>query len=263
MNELEFTLSGAVATVALNRPEKRNPLSVSMVAALTRVFAELTNNDDVRVIVLTGKGSTFSAGADLAELDAMRTAPMEDHVDSSAALANLFFAMRMHPKPIIARVNGHAIAGGAGLVLACDFGVAVDHAKMGFTEVRIGFVPAIVSTLARGGVIDRRLRDLLLTGRLIEADEAVRYGLLTKAVEPPQLDATVRDLADTIQNETSGTAVAMTKRLLASTEGMPQGNAFRFLSAYNALARSTDDCREGIAAFLEKREPEWKMKNGK
>lgn len=259
MKQVELTRSGAEAKITLNRPDKRNPLSSSMVTELTQIFAELSADDDVRVIVLTGKGSAFSAGADLSELDAMRTAPMGDHVASSAALANLFVAMRRHPKPIIARVNGHAIAGGAGLAMACDFGIAVDHARLGFTEVRIGFVPAIVSTLARGAVIDRRLRDLLLTGRLIEADEAVRCGLLTKAVEPSQLDANVQALADLIVKETSGTAIALTKRLLASTEGMAQGNAFRFLSAYNALARSTDDCREGITAFLEKRDPLWKM----
>jgi len=253
MKLIELTRSDSVATITLNRPEKRNPLSREMIAELSRAFADLWKDAGTRVIVLTGKGSAFSAGADLAELDAMRAASMGDHIASSASLAALFSAMRLHPKPIIARVNGHAIAGGAGLALACDFAIAVDHAKVGFTEVKIGFVPAIVSTLARSAVIDRRLRDLLLTGRLLEAEEAVRYGIFTKAVDPSHLDATVKDLAGTIVTDTSGTAIAMTKRLLASTEGMPQGNAFRFLSAVNALARSTDDCRKGVAAFLEKR----------
>lgn len=258
MSYVETERSGAVATVTLNHLEKRNPLSGPMVAALTASFSELNEAGDVRVIVLTGKGSAFSAGADLSELDAMRTAPMADHVSSSLALAKLFSSMRMHSKPIIARVNGHAIAGGCGLALACDFAIAADHAKVGFTEVRIGFVPAIVSALLRSGMLDRRMRDLLLTGRLVEADEAVRLGLLSKAVDPHELDAAVEALAETIIHETSATAVAMTKRLLASIEGMPQANAFRFLAAHNALARATDDCREGIAAFLEKRDPPWK-----
>ncbi|MGA7306669.1 MAG: enoyl-CoA hydratase-related protein [Rhodothermales bacterium] len=258
MSYVETERSGAVATLTLNHPEKRNPLSGPMVAALTASFSELRDDGDIRVIVLTGKGSAFSAGADLSELDAMQTAPMGDHVRSSYALAALFSAMRMHPKPIIARVNGHAIAGGCGLALACDFAIAADHAKVGFTEVRIGFVPAIVSALLRTSMLDRRMRDLLLTGRLVEADEAVRLGLLSKAVDPHELDTAVEVLAETIIRETSATAVAMTKRLLASIDGMPQANAFRFLSAHNALARATEDCREGIAAFLEKREPPWK-----
>lgn len=258
MTYVEAVRSGAIATLTLNNPEKRNPLSGPMVASLTASFSDLAADEDVRVIVLTGKGSAFSAGADLSELDAMRSAPMADHVDSSFALASLFSVMRMHPKAIIARVNGHAVAGGCGLALASDFAVAADHAKVGFTEVRIGFVPAIVSALMRSGMLDRRLRDLLLTGRLVEANEGVRLGLLSKAVDPHDLDAAVDGLAQTIIRETSATAVAMTKRLLASIEGMPQANAFRFLSAHNALARATEDCREGIAAFLEKRDPPWK-----
>lgn len=258
MSYVKIEYSGAVATVTLNRPEKRNPLSGPMVSALQDALRSLAGESGTRVIVLTGAGSVFSAGADLAELDVMRTAPIGEHTDSSSALAELFRSMRFHPKPIIAKINGHAIAGGLGLALASDFAIAADHAKVGFTEVRIGFVPAIVSTLARSTVGDRPLRDLLLTGRLVEAGDGVRLGLLTKAVPSSALDETVDQLAESICTETSATAIAMTKRLLAVTEGMPQGNAFQFLAAHNALVRATDDCREGISAFLEKRDPLWK-----
>jgi methylglutaconyl-CoA hydratase len=263
MSYVEVERAGAIATVTLNRPEKRNPLSGPMIAELTAALAGL-HDDAVRVIVLTGKGNAFSAGADLSELGAMRDASMGEHAASSLALAKLFSAMRMHPKPIIARVNGHAIAGGCGLALACDFAIAARDARFGFTEVRIGFVPAIVSALARSAMLDRRLRELLLTGRLIEADEAERLGLLSRVVDPDHLDEAVGTLAETIIRNTSATAVAMTKRMLAATEGMGQANAFRFLSAQNALARTTEDCREGVEEFLRGRgnkmeDGKWKM----
>jgi methylglutaconyl-CoA hydratase len=258
MNYIEVNREGAIARVFLNRPEKRNPLSASMVSELRRSLEDLAGRPEIRVVILTGRGSTFSAGADLAELDAMRTASMRDHASSSFALARLFDQIRLHPKPIVARVNGHAIAGGCGLALACDFAVAADHAKLGFTEVRIGFVPAIVSMLVRESLIDRHMRDLMLTGRLIDAGKAARIGLLTRAVDASVLDDVVDELTKSIVQETSGSAVALTKRLLAATRGLPQASAFRFLSAFNALARSTDDCREGVSAFLDKRDPSWK-----
>lgn len=259
MDYVEVGLRKAVATITLNHPEKRNPLSGPMIGHLRAAFEDLRNEAGVRVIVVTGRGSAFSAGADLSELDAMRAAPMAEHMASSYALAKLFSVMRMYPKPIIARVNGPAVAGGCGLVLACDFAIAADHARIGFTEVRIGFVPAIVSALARAGMLDRRLRDLLLTGRLVEAEEGLRLGLLSRVVDAHGLDDAVERLAKTIIEETSATAVAMTKRMLASAESMPQASALRFLAACNALARATDDCKEGIAAFLEKRDPPWKL----
>lgn len=257
MSQIERHRTGVIETISLNRPDKRNPLSAGMVSDLTSALTELSSDETLRVIVITGKGSVFSAGADLAELDAMREASMRDHVASSTSLAGLFGLMRSHPKPIIARVNGHAVAGGCGLALACDFAIAVDHARVGFTEVRIGFVPAIISTLLRESIADRRLRDLLLSGRLIEAAEAVRMGLLTRAVDASQLDDAVESLAKGIADETSGTAIALTKRLLSVTQGLPQSAAFKFLAAYNAIARGTDDCKEGVTAFLEKRKPNW------
>jgi len=257
MSHIERHRTGTIETISLNRPDKRNPLSAGMVTDLAAALTELSHDETLRVIVITGKGSVFSAGADLAELDAMREASIGEHAASSASLAGLFALMRRHPKPLIARVNGHAVAGGCGLALACDFAIAADHAKLGFTEVRIGFVPAVISTLLRESIVDRRVRDLLLSGRLIEAAEAVRIGLLTRAVDASQLDDTVESMAHDIANETSGTAVALTKRLLAATQGLPQTAAFKFLAAYNAIARGTDDCKEGVTAFLEKRKPDW------
>lgn len=258
MSYLDIGRSGAVVTLTLNRPDKRNPLSGPMVAELRAALTDLEADDAIRVVIVTGNGTAFSAGADLEELNAMRDASMRDHRASSSALAVLFSQLRRHPKAVIARVNGHAIAGGCGLALACDFAIAANHAKFGFTEVRIGFVPAIVSMLARDTVPDRRLRDLLLTGRLIEADEAVELGLLTRTVDSDTLDSSVQALAESIIKETSATAVALTKRFLDVTAGMAPENARRYLEAGNALARATADCRAGIAAFLEKRPPPWK-----
>lgn len=253
---------GRVLTLTLNRPDKRNALSAPLVAALRAALAEAAEDESVRVVVLTGAGRAFSAGADLAALEALQTASAEDNLADSRHLAELFTAIYRHPKPVIAKVNGHAIAGGCGLAAVCDFSLVADGAKLGFTEVRIGFVPAIVSVFVLRKLGETAARDLMLRGGLISAEEAAAIGLITRAIAPDALDAAVDELAAELATETSATAVTLTKRLLADVPGMGLDEAVAYAVQLNALARSTDDCRAGIASFLGKTDPPWRRGDG-
>ncbi len=249
---------GPVLTLTLNRPDKRNALNAELVGALTDALDAAAEDDGIRVVVLTGAGRVFSAGADLAALEALQTASAEDNLADSARLARLFEAIYRHPKPVVAKVNGHAIAGGCGLAAVCDLALVAEGAKLGFTEVRIGFVPAIVSVFVLRKLGEAAARDLMLRGHLVSAEEAARVGLITRAVALEELDEAVKELAREIAAGTSATAVALTKRLLADVPGMGLSEALGHAVQLNALARSTDDCRAGIAAFLSKTDPPWK-----
>jgi len=249
---------GPVRTLTLQRPDVRNALNADLVQALRDALAD-AEDDAIRSIVLTGAGSVFSAGADLAALRALQDASPEENLADSAHLAELFRAIYLHPKPVIAKINGHAIAGGCGLAAVCDLSVASAEAKLGFTEVRIGFVPAIVMVFVRRKLGEAAARDLLLRGRLIPASEAADLGLITQAVPPEDLDATVDEMAHSFARETSGTAVALTKKMLAQVPGMGLEEALDHAVTVNAFARGTDDCQAGIQAFLNKTDPPWKQ----
>ncbi len=255
---LRQVIEGPVATLTLNRPDKRNALHGDLVTALRNALVELADDEATRVIVLTGAGTVFSAGADLAALQDLQTASPLENQDDSAHLAGLFEAIYRYPKPIVAKVNGHAIAGGCGLAAVCDFSVAVERAKLGFTEVRIGFVPAIVTVFIVRKLGEAAARDLLLRGRLIDASTAADMGLITRSVPPGDLDDAVVNLAHELSTETSSSAVRLTKRLLADLPGMGLQEALDHAVMMNAFARGTDDCRAGIAAFLNGEDPPWK-----
>lgn len=256
---LTYDVNDRVATVMLNRPEKRNALNAELVTALREALATAADDDAVRAVVLTGAGSVFSAGADLAALEALQSAtPLENAADSER-LAALYEQIYLHPKPVIARINGHAIAGGCGLAAVCDFAVADEHAKLGFTEVRIGFVPAIVMVFVLRKLGETAARRLLLRGHLIDAEEAAAIGLITRVVPTGTLDAEVHRLATDLATETSGSAVQLTKQMLAHVPGMGLHEALAYAAKMNAFARSTADCQAGIAAFLAKTEPPWRM----
>ena len=252
---------GPVLTLTLNRPDKRNALSAGLVGELKEALAEAAADDGVRVVVLTGAGKAFSAGADLAALEALQTASAEANLADSQHLAEVFAAIYRHPKPVVAKVNGHAIAGGCGLAAVCDLALVSTRAKLGFTETRIGFVPAIVSVFVLRKLGEAAARDLMLRGHLISAEEAAAVGLVTRAVAPDALDAEVDAVARELATETSATAVALTKGLLADVPGMGLDEALGHAVQLNALARGTDDCRAGIAAFLGKTDPPWRAAN--
>jgi len=259
MEELvQVQLRGPVATLVLNRPEKRNALNSALIKALLEALEALSKQSSVRVVVLTGAGKVFSAGADLAELERLRQATVEENLADSERLAGLFRQLVYYPKPVIAKLNGHAIAGGCGLAMACDFAIAATGSKLGFTEVRLGFVPAIVGVLVLRRVGEVVARDLLLRGRLIEAEEAVRLGLIHQVVPSEALDQTVDMLALELAKETSPSALALTRRLLADLPGMSFDAALAYATRVNTLARETADFRAGIQAFLAKQDPPWR-----
>ncbi len=262
MELVQTHIEQPIATLTLNRPDKRNALSGALVTELSQALAAVAERDEVRVVVLTGAGKVFSAGADLAELSRLQEATAEENLADSERLAALFRQIACYPKPLIAKVNGHAIAGGCGLAVACDFAIATAGSKLGFTEVRIGFVPAIVATFVLRRVGETVARDLLLRGRLIEAEEAVRLGLIHQAVPADVLDATVQALAHELATETSPSAVALTRRLLADLPGLSLDAALAYATRVNALARGTADCKAGIRAFLEKQDPPWRQSSG-
>ncbi len=255
---IETSTDDQVQTIRLNRPDKRNALNANLVTALKTALDEAEEDDDLRAIVLTGAGSAFSAGADLSSLRAMRDAgPMENQEDSRH-LAELFRQIYQHPMPVIAKINGHAIGGGCGLAAVCDFAYAAEGAKLGFTEVRIGFVPAIVMVFLRGKLGETQTRNLLLRGRLADAATAADLGLVTRAVPEGTLDGAVDDLAHELARETSGSAVALTKQMLARVSGMGLDEALDYAVQMNAFARGTEDCQAGIKAFLNDEDPPWK-----
>lgn len=256
---LQTSRSGPVLTLTLDRPDVRNALSGDLVGALRAALDAAASDDGVRVIVLAASGTVFSAGADLAALQGLQSASAEANLADSEALAGLFEAIYRHPKPVVARVHGHAIAGGCGLAAVCDVSVVSETAKLGFTETRIGFVPAIVGVFVVRKLGEAAARDLLLRGHLIAAEEAARIGLVTRAVAPDRLDAEVDALCAEIATETSASAVALTKRLLADVPSMGLSEGLSYASRLNALARMTDDCRAGVAAFLGKTDPPWRQ----
>jgi methylglutaconyl-CoA hydratase len=246
-----------IHTILLNRPDRRNALTPQLIDDLTQALEAAAANPHARVILLSGAGSAFCAGLDLDHLRSMTadSSPENDRIDTQR-IASLFRTLYSLPKPTIAAVNGPAIAGGMGIAILCDFTLAVPEAKFGFTEVRIGFVPALVSAYLRAQLGDKQCRDLLLTGRLLSTDEARQLGLVTSIHPEPELMPEARRLAARLLSN-SPAALAATKRLLT-------GYAARDLSANiesairaNVEARSTADFREGIAAFLEKRDPLW------
>ncbi len=248
--------SASVRTITLNRPERRNAMTPEMQMELIAAFEDAAASS-CRVLVLTGAGEAFCSGLDLSALQAMQSKSAAEHRADAERIARLFLALYELPIPTIAAVHGAAIAGGAGLAIICDFTLATPAAKFGFTEVRIGFVPALVSAFLALQIGDKRSRDLLLTGRLFDAEEAHRLGLVNEIVAPEKLlrSACKRWLMSLIAN--SPQSLKATKSLLAQQNRTRLDAAIAQALEANARSRETADFREGIAAFLEKRKPVW------
>jgi methylglutaconyl-CoA hydratase len=242
---------GGIATIRLNRPEKRNALSPQMLVELERAFEQLCGDDQVRVIVLEGNGRAFCAGADLEYLQAMSRYSALENLSDSLILERTFRTIYRCPKATVAKVHGPAIAGGCGLATICDFIVASrQKALFGYSEVRIGFIPAIVGAYLLRKVGDAIARRLLLSAELISADEAHRIGLVSHVVEHDQLDSATAELAEKLAAN-SASSIALTKRLLDGMHGMDLDGALAYAAALNVIARDTDDCRQRVAEFLQ------------
>lgn len=253
---LETSLQKGVLRVTLRRPEKRNALSPAMMDELTGLLTAAGEDARCGVVLLTGAGSAFCAGLDLEHLESLESRSAAEHRADSERIARMFRVLYDCPRPTIAAVNGAAIAGGCGIATLCDFTLAVPRAKFGYTEVRIGFIPAIVSTFLLAQVGEKQARDLLLTGRIFEAPEARAMGLVHEVVEPEELLPAAERLAARLL-ENSPEALAATKRLLSAYARTALDAEMEAAIEANAEARLTGDFQEGIRAFLEKRAPQW------
>jgi len=257
-NTIQLAYDSRVATITLNRPDKRNALSFQLLDELLHALDEVEQSDAL-VLILTGAGGAFCAGLDLEELKTLIGKAHAENVKDSRTMARIFRRLYDFPKPTIAAVNGAAIAGGTGLATMCDFTLAVAEAKFGYTEVRIGFVPAIVSSILVWQVGHKIARDLLLTGRIFEAAEAYRFGLVNEVVPREQLMNRARELASQLI-ENSPTSLRLTKKLINGFIAPQLDDQMEKAVHENAEIRQTADFREGVASFLEKRKPHWSGK---
>ena len=246
---------GDIRTITLNRPERRNAMTPEMQTELIAAMAEAAGGS-CRVVVFRGAGDAFCAGLDLTALQAMNEKGAAEHRADAERIAKLFRTLYELPKPTIAAVHGAAIAGGTGLATICDFTLAVPAAKFGYTEARIGFVPALVSAFLALQIGDKRARDLLLTARLFDAAEAYRLGLVNEVVPPESLLEHVNSLARMLAAN-SPESLEATKRLMAAQNKTWLDAAIEHAMEANAVSRETADFREGVASFLEKRKPVW------
>ncbi len=248
------TSSAPVARITLNRPEKRNPIGPQTVGELVHALAAAKADDSINVVVLTGAGKAFSAGGDLS---AMAGGSGESSDIPPASLVELLTRMHAMGKPIIAMVNGHALAGGMGLMVACDLVVASDQATFGTTEVRVGLWPMMITAEITRNIGRKKTLELMLTGERIDAAEAVRIGLINKVVPHADLEAETLKLAMTIA-ERSPAVIKKGLHAFYATQDQPLGEALPYLEAELAKVLALEDAREGLMAFLQKRKPVFK-----
>ena len=246
--------------VTLNNPSKANALAPAMIADITHLYSRDLRAEGVRAVFLRGAGKHFSAGADLEHLKSLRNASPEENRVDSETLRALFASILYQPALTVALVHGSCVAGGCGLATACDYVVATDSARFMYSEVRIGFVAALVATYLPLRVKGRDLRELLLDPQFLGADQALDIGLINRVVEAgddptASLEEAGGDLAAGILSRASSESIARTKGLLLDAVGLPLRDALERAAEVNAASRSTDDCKHGIATFLDTRKP--------
>jgi methylglutaconyl-CoA hydratase len=252
---LLLDISGSVATITLNRPDKRNAISTQMMMELQGALDDIEKSH-TRVVIIAGAGKAFCAGMDLEMLAAIAKQSPAENQEDSRKIAKLFRRIWSFPRPMIAAVNGAAYAGGCGIATLCDFTLAVPEARFGYTEVKIGFLPAIVSVFLTRQIGEKRCRDLLLTGRIIDAAEAKEFGLVSEVIPPDQLMERAHELAEQLI-AASPSSLTRAKRLLVSSAAAGVDHDLERAILENARIRCTPDFQEGLASFLEKRKPVW------
>jgi methylglutaconyl-CoA hydratase len=257
MKYIQLEIQQKVASITLNRPEKHNALNPELIAELTSAFEAVKADKQTRVVILKSSGENFSAGADLAYLQQLQQNTFEDNLADSNRVKLLFNTIYVFGKPVIAQVQGKAIAGGCGLVSACDFVFAVPEAVFGYTEVKIGFVPALVASLLIKKVGESRCRQLLLSGELIDANTAFQYGLVNYIEDKTDINEAVSAFAERLADSTSSESVKATKDLLSKLQGQSFDEGMNYAAEINANARLTDDFKKGLSAFLNKTTAKW------
>lgn len=253
-------VSGGVAQVALNRPEKRNALDVATLSALGAALAQCAADVEVRVVQLTGAGNVFCAGADLTEMQAQAQASEEENLAHARNLAKVLIALDSFPKPTLARVNGDGYGGALGLIAACDIVVAVESAKFAFTEVRLGIIPAVVSPFVLGKIGESAALRYFLTAETMSAATLKQIGLAHETVPAEQLDATCGGIIEAILKGAPG-AQAAAKALVRDAQQAPgqRGVAAIDMATRLAKLRVQAEAQEGFAAFFAKRKARWRL----
>lgn len=244
-------VDGAVARITLNRPEKKNALNPGLITSLKDSLRQANENEAVRVVVITGAGDDFCSGADLSALQQVATASVEENLVDAQALMELFLLIRQLQVPVIAAVRGRALAGGCGLATACDIVLAARSARFGYPEVKVGFVPAMVTAILRRNVSEKRAFELLTLGAEISADEAERLGLVNRVFAEDEFETEVDAYAHRFE-KVSRSAVSLTKSLLYEIDGLTFSDALKMGGDVNVIARMTEDCKQGVARFLKK-----------
>jgi methylglutaconyl-CoA hydratase len=255
---LLLDISGQIAGITLNRPDKRNAVSATMIAELQTALDEVEKSH-ARVGIITGAGKAFCAGMDLEMLAAISQQSPAENQEDSRRMAKMLRRLWSFPRPLIAAVHGAALAGGCGIATLCDFTLATPEAKFGYTEVKIGFLPAIVSVFLTRQIGEKKARDLLLTGRIVDAAEAKELGLVNEIVPADNLLTRARELAGVLIAASPG-SLSRAKRLMTSAAAPGVDHDLERAVLENARIRCTPDFKEGLASFLEKRKPVWQEK---
>lgn len=253
---LKYEKDGRVGRVSFCRPEIHNAFNGTVISEMSHLFGELAKDDSLRVVVLTGEGKSFCAGADLNWMRSVITQSFEENLTESNALADLFYQIYTFKRPIIGKINGAAIGGGTGFVAVCDVAIAARSAKFSFSEVKIGVVPACIGPYVIRKMGEGKARELFITGERMIADRAFEVGLVNKVVDDDQLDAEVETLIQSILSS-GPEAVAMAKRLVSEVPLMSPAEFKPFTAEMIARLRISAEGQEGMDAFLNKRKPKW------
>jgi len=256
-NFVNYNCEERVGFITLNRPEKRNALNAQFVSELKESFTHAEKDTDCKVIVLKAKGDAFCAGADLDYLQKLQSNSYDENLADSTHLMELFKQIYTLPKLVIAQIQGHAIAGGCGLASVCDLAIASTESKFGYSEVKIGFIPSIVSVFLIKQIGVAKSKELLLTGKIVSAEQAQAFGLINKVSTKEKLEITVMDIAQSLVKTTSADSIALTKQLINGVSDKSISEGFKWAAEMNAKARETNDCKKGIAAFLNKEKLNW------
>ncbi|WP_293787786.1 enoyl-CoA hydratase/isomerase family protein [uncultured Pedobacter sp.] len=256
-NLVLYQVAERIATITINRPEKRNALNPQLVAELTSAFIRASEDDLVKVVILNAKGDAFSAGADLAYLQQLQHNTFEENVADSNHLKKLFTTIYYLPKVVIAQVEGHAIAGGCGLATICDIIFATPESNFGYTEVKIGFVPAIVSCFLKQKVSESIAKEILLTGKTFSAEQALKYNLINFVTNSSEIHQKTREFALSLCTESSGNSLMITKQLITQTVNLHLEKSLETAVHINARVRESDDFKRGVSLFLKKEKINW------
>lgn len=256
-NLVLYHVKERVGYITLNRPEKRNALSFEFVQNIKQVFKQAEDDTNCKVIVIKANGEAFCSGADLSSLQKMQNNTFDENLADSKNLMELFAMIYQSKKVVIAQVEGAALAGGCGLATICDFCFATTDSKFAYTEVKIGFVPAIVMVFLIRKVGEQIAKKILLTAEIIDSDQAKAYQLINEVVNYDQIEEHVFNFAQKLCKQASGESLALTKQMIDEVQNKNLTDALNYAAAMNAQARQTDDCKRGINAFLNKEKLTW------